>query len=589
VTLFVERRRPALTPDLLLRVALAFAMIAALLVVTNLAAIRAHRFPDPDDVLRLVQVRDLIGGQGWFDVVQHRSGDTPMHWSRLVDLPVAAVILALRGVVGTATAEAVALIVVPLLTLLVCLFLIGRIAWRLLGDEMAMFACLTFAFSVPVLEQLRPMRIDHHGWQIALVLLALNGLMARSPRIGGWMIGGALATALNISIEQLPMTVAFMGVLAWRWGADRGERVWLVNALQALAAVSAALFVATHGMTGTGEVCDAIAPVHLSVFAWSALVVTLCSAAEPRPRSFVFGGLALAAVGSLALVFEMAPACTRGAFVALDPIVQSLWLDRISEGLPIWRQSLPVMLQIAIPPVLALIAAVKLAGQSSGWLRRWWIDYTVLLATAFVLSLFVARADAVAGALATLPLGWQLRTWLRVVRDRKRPFHRAMVYSGISVALVPAAPALLLVSAAPGQAQFAAATRVADPTKICTISTQPATLGALSPGKVLAPLDQSSLILLDTRHDVVATGHHRAPQMASVIRAFIAPDAAARAIIEREKVNYVAMCPTTNEPLNYAHEAPDGLAAHLVAGQVPAWLEPVPSRGDGWKVWRVRH
>ena len=38
MTLFVERRRPAFTPDLLLRVALAWAMICALLLV-NAAAI----------------------------------------------------------------------------------------------------------------------------------------------------------------------------------------------------------------------------------------------------------------------------------------------------------------------------------------------------------------------------------------------------------------------------------------------------------------------------------------------------------------------------------------------------------------------
>lgn len=65
MTLLVERRRPALSPDLLLRVALAWAMIAALLLVTNLQAILAYRFPDPDDTLRLIEVRDLIAGQGW--------------------------------------------------------------------------------------------------------------------------------------------------------------------------------------------------------------------------------------------------------------------------------------------------------------------------------------------------------------------------------------------------------------------------------------------------------------------------------------------------------------------------------------------
>ncbi|MEL7285710.1 MAG: hypothetical protein AAGJ68_14405, partial [Pseudomonadota bacterium] len=43
----------------------------------------------PDDLMRLQQVRDLLAGQDWFDVNQHRlltpeQGD--MHWSRLPDI-----------------------------------------------------------------------------------------------------------------------------------------------------------------------------------------------------------------------------------------------------------------------------------------------------------------------------------------------------------------------------------------------------------------------------------------------------------------------------------------------------------------------
>ena len=59
----------------------------------------------------------------------------------------------------------------------------------------------------------------------------------------------------------------------------------------------------------------------------------------------------------------------------------------------------------------------------------------------------------IAGALAAIPLGWQLREWLRSTRYLKRPMKKAMVYGGMAIALVPAAPALLLVSAVPGQAQ----------------------------------------------------------------------------------------------------------------------------------------
>ena len=45
-----------------------------------------------DDAMRLVEVRDLLAGQGWFDLTQYRlspPGGVAMHWSRLVDVPLA--------------------------------------------------------------------------------------------------------------------------------------------------------------------------------------------------------------------------------------------------------------------------------------------------------------------------------------------------------------------------------------------------------------------------------------------------------------------------------------------------------------------
>ena len=79
-----------------------------------------RRFPDPDDAMRLLQVRDWLAGQSWFDVTQYRLNlpfGAPMHWSRLVDLPIAAVILLFRPIFGADGGETAALIIVPLLTL----------------------------------------------------------------------------------------------------------------------------------------------------------------------------------------------------------------------------------------------------------------------------------------------------------------------------------------------------------------------------------------------------------------------------------------------------------------------------------------
>ena len=123
---------PAIPLAMLRRVALVWLVVGAVQLIANAGAIAHMRFPDPDDSLRLVQVRDLLAGQGWFDLHAHRvdplDGGVLMHWSRLVDLPIAAVIWTLRPLLGQADAELAALIAVPMVTLGVGLGLLMSIA-----------------------------------------------------------------------------------------------------------------------------------------------------------------------------------------------------------------------------------------------------------------------------------------------------------------------------------------------------------------------------------------------------------------------------------------------------------------------------
>jgi hypothetical protein len=70
----------------------------AVAILTRWNLIQAFALPDTDDNLRMAQVRAWLGGQGWFDLVQHRfdpaHGGANIHWSRLVDLPIAGIIVA---------------------------------------------------------------------------------------------------------------------------------------------------------------------------------------------------------------------------------------------------------------------------------------------------------------------------------------------------------------------------------------------------------------------------------------------------------------------------------------------------------------
>lgn len=590
MTLFVERRRPAFTAELLARVALAWAMIAALLLVTNLSAILAYRFPDPDDTLRLVQVRDLIAGQGWFDLTQHRidaaGGGVAMHWSRLVDVPIAAVILALRNLIGQGPAETVALIVVPLITFGAALLLAARIAWRVVGDEAAGFACLAMALSVPLVHQMRPLRIDHHGWQVVFALAAMNGLMARSARRGGWATGTALAVWLAISIEGLPLAAAICGIAALRWLRDRQDAAWFVATMQSLALVSLAIYAGTRGFGAMVEHCDAISPGHLAAFGIGAVAATVLARLEPLPRFALVAGLCTTALLGAGALFTAAPHCVGGAFAEIDPLVARFWYNGVGEGLPIWRQDFALALQIVVPPLIGVAACWQLAARSGGWLRRWWQEYMLVLLAALAVAVLVSRAGAVAGALAAVPLGWQVREWLRAARNRRKPGRRALMLAGMALALLPALPLTLLTIARPAKAAPGVELQRVS---LCPIAQNAAVLRGLPRGEIFAPLDIGPQLLYETGHSVAATGHHRGQaSMRQVIEVFTGSEAAARAAFAARGSRYLVLCPDLAEPAGYAAAAPHGLMARLLAGDRPAWLTPVATRGGGGlEIWRI--
>jgi hypothetical protein len=243
--------------------------------------------------------------------------------------------------------------------------------------------------------------------------------------------------------------------------------------------------------------------------------------------------------------------------------------------------------------VIAIAATRKLAAGSSDWLRRWWQDYALLLCAALAVALLVARAGAVAGALAAVPLGWQLKQWIGALRHQHGTGKRALAMAGILLALLPATPFTLATLVAPSKAHSSPQRlAIGTPARAsgCKIPEAAARLNALPRGDILAPLDIGPRLLLETPHTVVATGHHRAaPAMRAVIDAFTGTPDAARTIMRARGIDYLVFCPDLAEPGLYAHAAPNGFAAQLRAGRAPDWLEPVAMpREVNLKVWKVR-
>ncbi len=586
----IPLERPSLIGERPL-LAIGFAWVAVCLLMTLTSPhLAAGRFPDVDDALRMVQVRDLLAGQGWYDLYQHRMNPpkgTLMHWSRLVDAPLAAGVWLLALVMPQASAEYVAAFTFPLLLLLATMLVMGRLALERFGLHTVLFAALAFALVPMVPAQFQPMRIDHHAWQVLSVAVATWAVFRRDPARGAPVAGLAMATGLMISLETIVMAAGFALLLGLRWLLDPRDRLWLARYLQGLAVGLVAVFAATRGLADLAPHCDVIAPAHLGFFAIVATGASLLATPAWLHRAVVIAGLGISGLAGLALIGWAAPACLASPFAGLDPLVHEHWYLKVTEGLPLWQRD-PVD---AVPAALQCLIALGITGfaalKGNPAHRGWWREYALLLLVATLAGLATYRSIAFAGMLATIPLGWFAAAMIARWRSSASLAPKLGVAAALYATFLPAAITGMIL---PRLAAIAPIPQHLSIVSTCDIPHHGAALNALAPGKVFANLDIAPGVLAYSHHSVVASGHHRSQDaMRTVIAAFLGTPDQAREMILASGSDYVMACLDMAEMSLYMQSGGEGsLAARLMRGTAPAWLEPVAldtPRTLG--VWRV--
>ena len=575
-----------------------WALVAVLALLRDWQTISSLHFSDPDDALRMVQVRDLLAGQGWFDLHQYRVAPpdgTMMHWSRLVDAPIAAVVMLLSPLLGAARAELAALAIVPLLTLLTAQLCLARLVARQLDTRLVLIATLLMMLMLPAMLQFEPPRIDHHAWQIVAVVAALNALLAKTPRAAALIAGLSLAFGMAVSLELLPFAGLFGALFALRWWRDPANWRWLVWYLDVLAVSSIAFFLGTRGLGDLTNYCDTVSPAYLAGLGGIALAVHGLALRPAVPRLWLVPGLGLAAVAGAALFLWIAPGCSTGPFARLDPLVRQFWYDNVKEGMPVWRQDWTVLVQMTVPPLIGLCVSVHLARRAG---ERFWLEFAFMLGGAIAISIAVSRFSSVSSAIAIVSLTWLVRRCAQALSEPRPLVRRAVPAVLLLAALLPG---LLLDLAGRGYARaatIAGAMPAAVPApltrEVSEACGQPGSLAALARqprGTIIGQFDFGPFILLRTPHSVVATPHHRAAAaMHDTIAAFLAAPDQARGLVAARGANYVMLCPDLVETHMYLDRAPNGLAAQLLAGRTLDWLEPVVlgPQGGPMRLWRVR-
>ena len=564
-------------------------VFSALITMASWHSLQQRQFPDPDDVMRLLQVRDWIGGQSWFDVTQYRlnpPAGVVMHWSRLVDVPIAAVILVTRPFLGDWGAETAALVAVPLLTLGIVMLLVNAIGCRLTNGKAALVAAIATPFSLGALKQMRPMRVDHHGWQIVMALVGILAVLDDRPRRAGVVAGIAMALWLNISIEGLPFAAAVGALFAWRWLQSANEADRLKTYLASLAVSSLLALGLTHyPSTWLTQPRDVVTPAHLAAFSVAAVAAAFAVRATTADWRMRLAVLASIGAAALAAIFSIDPHWLKGPFGSLPPLVKEMWYQRVDEGLPVWQVGWDEAAAALAQPLVGIVGGLFAVRSTSGAERERWISYLFLLFAATAASAYVIRFGTTASIIALPATAYLCQRAYRGARNVSLMPARVLATTGALCIMTPAFAVPLTMAPINNRLQ-----RAIDASGICTGRGEIEKLDALPTGQIAAPVEIAPALLLSTSDSAVATGHHRnASGINDVLELFLYPPSEGAKILARRNVDYVVFCPNAPESLRFAHRGPQGLAAMLQAGKAPEWLEPISVRGlHGLQIWRVR-
>ncbi len=530
---------------------------------------------DPDNYMRLVQVRDWLDGQSWWDTTQYRIGPPEglkLHWSRLADVPLAALITLFAFFADRQTAEILAVVTLPPLLLFFTAIFLGRTARNLGGAPAESWARLLLVSATFVLVQFIPGRVDHHGLQLLLLAGALMYATAEPTRRSGLLVGMLTAVSLLIGLENVPLLLAIPAVMALTWllggGQERqahleGYATGIVVALLVLYALSVAPSDwgrATHDEIGRGHIAMVVAGG-----------LSLVAALRLAPASVGWRMRLLAVVPVVAVLPLIAfPEVLSSPYSAVDPTLQRLWIEAISEtksAIDTARDEPAKLLSYYWFPCLALFAGAAL------YLRYERKPELLMILAVSLAGCAVSLWQLRGISSASLPaLLLSATVGSHLWRHRAQRF--GFAYIAAAAMLLNGWTGLLVESLIAKDSKNSVASAT------CEAWFSETNFDGVPPGLVLSGIDSSGLILARTSHSVLTASNHRAvDNNRQAYQMFLSSASEAQSTLARSKVDYVLLC-RDNEIRRLAYLAPNSLVADLVNGRIPDWLVPLPHDGS---------
>lgn len=572
---------------------------------------------DTDDATRLTQVRQLIAGQSWFDMSMPRfGGPEPLisHWSRLIDLPIAAMIMLLTPLLGQDGAEFATRIVWPTLLSCVIIFIVARYAASVARRETALLA-LVLATPAMGHFQFATGRIDHHN---GMIIGAIGGTFALLSAIDrpklGWLAGALFGFGIAIGYEGLGLTIAALAVVTLTAVAANRSLEGAANAAIAFAAVLVVAYPVFGPMRSDAlVVCDGLSSNLIALAVSAAFGVGLAHMARQQgaARPVVFCFVAIAGIVGLALYGLANPVCLGGPYADLDPRLSPIWLNHVTEVqsfLSYYKTSV-----LDLKPFIIYFAAVVygIIVVRGGYIRHGELLLAIFLVT-MALGLWQIRLLPYASFLAAPLIAFGLHRPASAKAPAAarsfvmpQPTRGQMALAGGLAAIVTVCAGIVVFSNQPRAAATASATAdagagapvltasaAAGSTKAydeCTAKPAIAPLARLPKGLAVNDIDVGPYVVAYTNLDVMAAPYHRMGR-SILANHDVLYSSASQAKLRMRKLGavYVIVCKSAGTTIP-AHPLPgDYLRGALLDGNAPDFLEPVDVGPTSVKVWRLK-
>jgi hypothetical protein len=585
----VIRAKPFLTV-----LCIALFIVVADAVITGLAMHDNFADMGNDDIMRLLLVRDWLAGQGWYDVAQYRllpPEGVAFHWSRYLDVGIAAIILPLSFFLPMDTAEQVAVSVWPTLIMILNLFVIGFGTRRIFGASAACFAIMCTVIW-PVTGDLHSGagNLDHHNVQMLMMTMLAFAVVWPDRAVLAGIVGGlAAAFSLAIGLESLPFIVAAGLVLLWRSlivPTPSVRRLLLVFCVT-LGLGSVLLWLGQMSPeVRLNPVCDQLGTPTLSLIGIAIIAVVLPMALG----RWLSGSLAYLAVAivlttaGIVVAWPLLSVCLDGPYAQLPLVLQDFISLRITEAQPglAFAKNQPESFLIFTLPVFVAVAFGVVQWRSDRKTAEQGGSQTVALGLLLVLCLvgivmiFVQMRTVIMAA-SVIPIvgGYVIARQLEAYLKDRNPTRGLLV---LFTAVTIISPLLVATTVHPflPSGDPASNAMVGECRRYDSLTA----LNDVPPAVIINHISLGPVLLWATHHSVVSAGYHvSAEALSNSILPF--------QLNNDEMADYVRATDATHLLLCRGYKYDGDFATALADGSEADWLRSVPLADDDQLLFEV--